>query len=384
MVAFWLGSTIARPRKLVAPLRPPAPLSGAGPPLLTVVFGAFLYLVSFAAKVYMVRAGMYSYIASFDVTHSRVAEVQVFIVIANFGLFALILFAIELHYHPADRIRAGLFWTVLASQCFWGLISGMKSEVLYNFVSVGIVFSLAGRKLRLRWFAIAILGLVALYPLINEYRFIVRGPARQATTSVSDAVAAMRQAGMRSAGREETAGDWVAAGWASAVGRFDMLENVAMLMAYQDRSFQLEGDERLWMIPFYPLVPRFIWPSKPVQDFGGRLTRLIGGSRDTGTSPTVLGDLYVLHGGIPGLLAGMFLLGLAAQWLTNLVKLRPSKRNLFIYAGTFFFLGNYQQDFFAFSTAAIRAFVILQILAAIIYGPVWIPPLLRTRRETSK
>jgi len=267
-------------------------------------------------------------------------------------------------------VRAALFWAVLGSECFWGLISGMKGELLWNLVAVGLVSSMVGRKLRIRWFALAILVLIAIYPLINQYRAIVRNTASDPTTSVNGATEAMQGAAGRAAGQGGTAGGWMASGWSSSVIRLNMLQQIALLKAYESRSYLLEGDERLWMIPFYPFVPRLLWPGKPVQDKSARLTRLLGGGLMSGSSAvTIPGDLYVLHYGIAGVLVGMFLVGLVVQWLTNPVKLCPSKRNLFIYGCLFFAAASWEGAFFEYSTVLIRTFVIVQILALVIYGP---------------
>ena len=88
------------------------------------------------------------------------------------------------------------------------------------------------------------------------------------------------------------------------------------------------------------------------------------------SSPTIPGDLYVCHHGLPAVLVGMFLVGLVAQLLTNPVTACPSKRNLFIYACVFFAAANWEGDFFSYATLLIRTFVIVQILAWMMYGPV--------------
>jgi hypothetical protein len=336
---------------------------------LTVVFGACLYLAGLVARIYMLRTGLFSFLSSSAVAESRIAEAQVWNVIYTFGLDALILFAIEARYHPADKVRAGIFWAILASESFWGLISGMKSLFLFNLVAVALVSSLVRRKLQIRWLALTTLALIAIYPLISTYRILVRPKVTDSITSLSAATEAMRGAAMRSADQERTASDWAAQGWASSVTRIDMTQDVALLLAYRDRSYLLEGDCRMWMIPFYPFVPRFLWPGKPVEDVGSRFTRLLTGGVNTCTSTTIPGDLYILHGGIPGLLAGMFVVGLSAQLLTNPVRRSPSKRNLFVYACMFFSVANWENDFFAYSTGVIRSFVVIQILALIIFGP---------------
>jgi hypothetical protein len=325
---------------------------------------------------------MYGFLASFEVTHSRVAEVQVWIVIESLASCALLLFTIEAYYHPRDKGRALLFWTVLAAECLWTLMSGVKRPLLNSLLAVALVSSFAKRQLRIRWFVLPLLGLIAIYPLINNYRSIVRAKVTDSVTSMSTASEAMQGAAGQAARQGGTASGWVARGWSSAVRRLDMTQSVALLLAYQDRAYMLQGDWRLWMIPFYPFVPRFIWPGKPVQNIGGRFTRILGGDETTATSPTIPGELYVLHGGIPAVLAGMFLVGLVVQWLTNPVKRCPSKRNLFIYGCMFLAVANWENDFFAYATGTIRTFVIVQILALILYGPARRTSRLGAKRQT--
>jgi hypothetical protein len=369
MGAFWLGSTIARSRKPAPAALDPALLPGSAPQMMTLVLGALVFLAGLVARVYMLRSGMYGYLASLEVTHSRVAEVQVWIVIESLAACALLLFTIEAYYHPRDKGRALLFWIVLASECLWTLMSGVKRPLLNSLLAVALVSSFAKRKLRIRWLALPILGLIAIYPLMNNYRTIVRAKVTDSVTSVTAATEAMQGAAGQAGRRGGTASGWIARGWSSAVSRLDMTQSVALLLAYQDRAYLLQGDWRLWMIPFYPFVPRFIWPGKPVQNIGGRFTRILGGEETSATSPTIPGDLYILHGGIPAVLVGMFLVGLVVQWLTNPVKRCPSKRNLFVYGCMFLAVASWENDFFAYATGTIRTFVIVQILALIIYGP---------------
>ncbi|MGO8734238.1 MAG: hypothetical protein ACLQVM_15805 [Terriglobia bacterium] len=369
MGAFWLGSAIARSWRQPTAVLDLGSLPGSAAQTPTLALGACLYLAAFGAKVYMLRSGWFGFLQSINGTNAHLPEVQVWNVISSFGLYALILFRVEAYYHRGDKLRAMLFWAVLACECFWGLISGMKSMLLFNLVAVALVSSMAGRKLKIRWLALVILGLIAIYPLINQYRAIVRRSASDATTSVSAAAEAMEGAVERGGHRERTAGHWLTSGWSSSLNRFDMLQNVALLLAYQDQSYLLAGEERLWMIPYYPFVPRILWRGKPVDDMGLRFTKLLGGGAMSCSSPTIPGDLYVCHHGLPAVLVGMFLVGLVAQLLTNPVKLCPSKRNLFIYACVFFAAANWEGDFFSYATLLIRSFVVVQILAWIMYGP---------------
>jgi hypothetical protein len=371
MGAFWLGAVIVRTKKKAPPVADLASLPGSAPQMLTLVLAACIYIGAIGARIYMLRAGLFGYLQSYQATQSDLAQTQVWLVLEVFGFWAFVIFGIEAYFHPRDKFRAGLFWIVLASELYWGLLSGMKRPLFVTLTSVALLSSFAKGKLRIRWLVLVSLGFVAVYPLINSYRTMVHPkPTDFSVSNVGEASQAMQGAAMQSADQQRTAADWAASGLTSAMGRLDMTQEVALLLAYQDRAYLLQGDWQLWMIPFYPFIPRLIWPDKPVEDIGGRFTRLLTRGQDTisCTSPTVMGDLYILHGGYPGMIAGMFLIGLITQWLTNPVLRCPSKRNLFIYACMFITLANWENDFFAFMTGSIRSFVIVQVLALTVYG----------------
>ncbi len=384
MAAFWFGTSMARSRRRAPANLDVRSLPGSEPRALTLVFGVGLYFISIMVKVYMLHSGMYGYTQSQDVYNARMAEQQFWIVIERFGFYALVLFATEAYFHPRDRFRKSLFWAALGSECFWAFISGMKRPVLESLLIIAVISSFANRKLRLRWFVLAVGGLVAIYPLMSNYRAIIHRTENDSIRDVSGATEAVRGAAGRSALRTSTVGAYLETGWTASVARLNMTSYVALLIANKERAYLLEGDERLWMIPIYPFIPRFIWTSKPIENYGGRFTRLLGGSATVASSPTIPGDLYIRFGGIPGVMLGMFLIGLAAQWLTNPVKLSPTKRNLFIYGCIFFMLANWEDDFFATCTALIRALVIILIVAAMVYGPVRMPRPSRAMAEAGK
>ena len=136
---------------------------------------------------------------------------------------------------------------------------------MVNFVAVALVSSFVRQKLQIRWLALVILGLIAIYPLTTQYRFIVRRNMNDSITSVNAASEAVQGAAEQSGRHEGSAGTYMLSGWSASVQRLNYLQSVALLLAYRDRSYQLEGDERLWMIPFYPFVPALslAWQAHP-------------------------------------------------------------------------------------------------------------------------
>src|SRR5437588_12444062 len=89
-------------------------------------------------------------------------------------------------------------------------------------------------------------------------------------------------------------------GWREGIDhtlqRMDLLTSVAEVLALGSRASMLKGDERWWMLPFYPFIPRFLWPSKPILDKGARFSLALGNPETTATAITYPGDLYLQFG----------------------------------------------------------------------------------------
>ena len=230
------------------------------------------------------------------------------------------------------------FYSSLISEVFWGLISGMKGLVLQNFLVVALVSSFVMRKLNLRWFVILFFGLVLLYPFVNAYRSVL-GEGVEVTS-----FAAAAEAGQMALSKTEeggsTAGDVGHEGLDRALTRLDLLTSVADVLSLGSRANMVKGDVHWWMLPLYPFVPRFFWPSKPVLNesawFTVALSGRSGDARTIGSSTAVTypGDLYLQFGWL-GIPVGMFVLGVIAQWFTDRVSGSVDPRELFVYTVVF-------------------------------------------------
>jgi hypothetical protein len=207
----------------------------------------------------------------------------------------------------------------------------MKSVLLINFAAVALISTILTGKLAKKWILAAMAGLVLIYPLSNSYREVLRGEAAVEVTDFGAAVEALSLAaagGMQSTGGSS---DWVQSGSENTLSRIDLLPYVSFILHLGNQASDLHGDERLWMIPYYPFVPRIIWPSKPVLDDSARLSETLGWGNETSTSITYPADCYI-YGGVPGLLGGMFLLGLFAQRWTNALNGSISKYHVLKYS----------------------------------------------------
>jgi hypothetical protein len=267
-----------------------------------------------------------------------------------------------------------IFVVVLSSELLWGLISGSKGMFLQNFIVLAVVSSFVQRRLNLRWLVLPFFLLVLLYPVSDAYRSVVHGRDAQEVTSLGGAVEAGRMALRELASPGSNPGYSWRDGVNSTLGRIDLLTCVAEVLTLGPRAGIVKGNVHWWMLPIYPFVPRFLWPSKPMFDEGAWFTvALQGGSGDAATIGTSIavtypGDLY-LRFGLPGILVGMFVLGVAAQWFTNRVNGTAEPRDLFVYAAVFLIGFPIEADAFSVWASLIKLLVILYVLRRLVYGP---------------
>jgi hypothetical protein len=379
--AFWVGCILIerRTESRGAPRDHASRLQRIRANARTLQVTVGIYAAAFAVKVYLLTHHLYSYLSSGALYSHNLASMQVLNIAAGFGTYGLIIACIETHLDTSDQKWKLVFWAIFASENSWGLISGMKSLLIQNFVIVALVSSLIQRKFRKGWIAVALLGFVVLYPISNDYReAVIRGGAQGGQgASLSTAGKAGEDALRRTYGVDSRAWSEIEGGWSSAVSRFDLLQSVGLIVSMGPRAAELPGHERWWMLPFYPFIPRLIWPSKPVLNEGGRFSVALGyGTMNTvGTSTAVTypGDLYA-RGGLLGICMGMFLLGIVAQWLTNTVTGVPETRHLFVYAAMFLTATDMEVDAFSFLSGLIKTFVILSVTAWLAYDTGRRPP----------
>lgn len=365
MIAFWAGCRLCRQKSV--PVTRGAQIRSETKSQVILGWAVGLFIVGTSMKIYITRTWGWGYAVSPDVLFANLATLQTLMAIADVSMFAVGLMAIEICFHPESSLRKILLAIFFSTEVFWGILSGMKANVFRGFVLVAVIVSIAKAKLEKKWIAAILLGFVLIYPLQQRYRSMLRGgevDTRQ--------VGALEQAGStaaQEAARESGWSGWIENGWALTMGRLDLLQSMAITVSLDPwQVSRIQGDERWWMVPFYPFVPRLIWRDKPILNRGEKLSVVLGAGSETSTALTYPGDLY-MDWGLPGLLVGMFALGLFSQWITNFIVGQPSKRDLFFYANFFLIAANlYEADWFLVWVSLIRWLVLITILACLIYG----------------
>src|SRR5579863_588705 len=366
MLAFWAGCRLCRQKSVKST---GAEFSSSEKKSEVILgWAVVFYLLGTSMKIYITRNYGWGYAMSLDVLFSHLALLQVLWAIADLSMFGLALMTIEVCFHRQSSVRKVLFAIFFATEVFWGALSGMKTGLFRSFLLVAVIVSIARAKLEKKLIAAVLLGIVLIYPMQQRYRSMLRG-GEVDTRQVGALEHAGSTAAQEAVQEESTWTGWIESGWALTMGRLDLLQAMAITTSLDPwQVSRVQGDEHWWMVPFYPFVPRFIWPTKPILNRGQKLSILLGAGSGTSTTLTYTGDLY-MDWGLPGLLVGMCALGLISQWVTNFIVGRPGKRELFLYANFFLIAANvYEGDWFLVWVSLLKWIVLISILGYLIYG----------------
>lgn len=268
-----------------------------------------VYLIGMAARLYSMRLGAYGFTPGLVNGYTMALTlVGVGAEAAAYAAFASML------DHPQRGGRAGLA-IMTAGLVALGLASGDKWEAIRPLLAMGLIYMSYRRRLP-KMFLAATTAVLLLVIVPGSQLF--RSHANQAVQPVSQLVGA---------GQIQAVGQGLHLTWGRRLGiagqwlenRPRSIDQIALIVTQTPYPNSYQRG-RLWFLaPVYNLIPRFLWPTKPVlsleYDFD-RTYRHLPSSTNTNTGLTQPGDMYI-NFGLGGVVAGMFLWGLVQAWLTR-------------------------------------------------------------------
>jgi hypothetical protein len=317
-----------------------------------------------AAKVYMIKAGLFMYGSDVNQVEAALQYREYLTIFSGLTLFAQIILSVEFFCKPNKLVRFGFLATTAANIGF-ALVSGMKGEIIVIPFLILLIRKLATGKFEARLALGLVALLLVLFPLNAAYRSEVHNEG--SITSVETGKNAIgRAVGTVSEGSQM---DFLESAVESAANRMNLLPVIVFLDQEKEigGSSSIEGDERIWMIPYYPFVPRYLWKDKPILDKGRRLSLAMGSTESSSTAVTPFGDLLVT-GGLWAMLVGMAGVGVVIQFITNLVSRNFSPKALFIYCVIFSKFYAPEMDVTMFGTSLIQTAVVALVAAYFVYG----------------
>jgi hypothetical protein len=211
-----------------------------------------------------------------------------------------------------------------------GAVSGGKTSFVVAVLAVIIPRTMIRRRLPAGAIAVAVaVFLLIVIPFNLAYRASARGGG--VTLSTREAVATA----------PAIAGEVLASDFSPAVlgqsvdylaQRIRTIDSPAIIMQRTPSQIPYSSPGQLAISPVVDLVPRILWPGKPILDVGYQMSQEyyeLPPQVYTSSDITPEGDLY-RHGGWSVLIAGMFLIGWAARILDEVTDLRRSIHGAFL------------------------------------------------------
>jgi hypothetical protein len=227
---------------------------------------------------------------------------------------------------PGSRLALGILF---AAAITVGALAGGKESFVVVILAVIIPRTVARHRLPVGAVVAAVLFfLLIVIPFNQAYRSAARG---QVTLSTSQAVAAA----------PAIASQVVASDLSPAVlgqsasylaGRIRTIDTPAIVMQRTPSEIPYSNSAQLLISPVVALVPRILWPGKPILAPGYQISQEyydLPSQVYTSSDVTPEGDLY-RHGGWIPLIFGMFLIGCGLRILDEVTDLRRSVHGAFL------------------------------------------------------
>lgn len=288
------------------------------------------YVVGMAAKLYLMKIGLYGYSLSYSVPGGYDAvrgalTVPLLLIAISADVATLSAFAWIL----ATKARKGriLVSVFAAGLIIVGLVSGGKSILLGVPFEMALVYIAFRKRIPKSIIMVAVLLFLLVLPGSELFRRTVDRSSQQGLTGSvqTDAIAE----GLDLSASEQ----WrILTRWLKT--RPQSADQVAAIITQTPNVYPYRGGDLWALAPVYNVIPRAVWPNKPdlglQYDFDHTYMRVppeIPGN----TGVTQPGDMYV-NFGLSGLLVGMFVWGLVLATMTKRWRMIQRPDRLVVFA----------------------------------------------------
>ncbi|WP_168801787.1 hypothetical protein [Glycomyces buryatensis] len=261
-----------------------------------------------------------------ELVTSANAYSQLLSLLSTFALFGIAAAAYRV-FNPAIRSGNITLWTLVAAEVAVGAVAGSKGAVLLALAAVLIPYGALRGRMPLKTLLIgAVLFLWIAVPFNDAYRQAVRGDVNLTPSEAVTAAPQILTDTMTAKSPVETVGDSAE----SMLRRVREIDSIAIITQLTPETIAYRSPWEFAVAPAVGLVPRVIWPDKPIFANGYEFYQeYYGGSRTTYTSTAItgLGDLY-RHGGLWTVAAGMIMLGVGCRLFDLVIRPEADPRAL--------------------------------------------------------
>jgi hypothetical protein len=233
---------------------------------------------------------------------------------------------------PGARVTlAVLFLAEIAT----GAAAGGKQSYIVAVLAVAIPFTTARRRVRtgpVAFMALGLAGLVFLLvviPFNHTYRSTVHSTSGSLSIRQAFDAAPGVLGQVAGSGNAEV----LSSSAAYVLGRIREIDNPAIIMQRTPAEIGFVSPAQLIETPAEALIPRAVWPGKPILDVGYEFSveyYEVSAADITYSATTPVGDLY-MHGGWIPVIAGMFLIGCLARLFDDVMDVHGSPQCIFLF-----------------------------------------------------
>ena len=270
-----------------------------------------LIIISIVARLYAIQIGVYGYAQSPKTLSENIATAFTINAAGQLINFSLILVALKFFKEGFNfnyRITLAL---IVIIEIYFGLISGMKSAVIYPVAILFICFYAVHKKIHKGFVVGTIVLLVLAYIVIEPFR-ILRMKDMNFQSSPGYIASTMLDAYSLNKSRKIVYGDEDI--FSSIIQRNNYLLAAAKAIDFADNSGldtqSPDFFEKIYTVPLQAFIPRVFWRNKPIEDFGAWFSVVVWGSTPTtSVAMTPIGFLY-FAGRIVAVMIGFFVYGI--------------------------------------------------------------------------
>lgn len=291
-----------------------------------------LYAIGTAARIASaVTTGLFGYIGNVRMAYTAPSGYgQLLTVLSACAPLAVSAAALQVYRDRVPGARVTLTVLFLAEITF-GAAAGGKQSFIIAVLAVAIPFSMARRRIHM---GLLVFGILALLLIVVPFNQAYRGVARNAsgTLSASQALAAAPGILVQTVRAGDVTGT-LGSSTAFLLGRIREIDSPAVIMQRTPSQIGFTSPVQLVTGPIATLVPRALWPGKPILDSGYQFSQRyydLPTTVYTSSAITPAGDLY-RHGGWIPVVLGMFLLGCGARLLDEAVDVRGHPHAIFLF-----------------------------------------------------
>jgi hypothetical protein len=322
-----------------------------------------LYGASVAARIASaVTTGRFGYVgdAASAVTTASGYQ-QVLNLLGYCAPMAVAAAALQVYRERVPGARVTLTVLFLAEIAL-GAASGNKQGFIITILAVAIPFTVARRRMHIGLLACTVLAfLLIIIPFNQAYR----GVARNASGTLSATQALDAAPGvLAQTVSAENAGGALSSSASYLLDRIREIDTPAIIMQRTPAEIGFANPAQLAELPIVALIPRAVWPGKPIFDSGYQINQdyyNLPSSLYTSAAITPTADLY-RHGGWIPVIVGMFLLGCGVRFLDDAMDVSRDPHSVLLFVLLFPVLVK-QEDDWTGTLAALPGLLLVWLFA---------------------